>query len=283
MKIFRLLGKLLLWLLGIVLGVAVVGLVIAWFADPAVVRNTFFGPKHGRRHPGRAGAAAGGRAGRRTRRPSAVGPPDTIEPAALAAAEAYAAQTHSVALLVYHRGALRYEKYWPGYDRNFLTDPFSAHKTVMGLLYGAAVADGFIESVDQPASTWLPEWRNDSRRDIRLRDLLQMSSGLELPVFGTWRGFRVTLGSDLASVVLPLKPEKPPGTDFQYSNANAAAARHRAAAGHRQALCAVPSERLWSRIGAPDRRRSGSTARVACRAPSAASTRPRGAGCTSAG
>jgi CubicO group peptidase (beta-lactamase class C family) len=181
----------------------------------------------------------------------AQAPPDTIEPQALAAAEAYAARTNSVALLVYHRGALRYEKYWPGFDRNFRTDPFSAHKTVMGLLVGAAIADGLIKSVEEPAATYIPEWRNDERSRIRIKDLLQMSSGLELPVFGTWRGLRITFGSDLPSVVLGLKAEKPPGTDFQYSNANAQLLGIvlQNASGRRYAQ--YLSERLWSRIGAP--------------------------------
>ena len=248
MKIVRLLGKLLLWLLGIVLGISAVALVVAWFADPAVVRNLFFGPGMGdvtqiaRAQPQEAVPGI-------VRDDLPVAAPEGIDPAGLAAAEAYAARTKSVALLVWHRGALRYEKYWPGSGPDTRTDTFSAHKTVMGLLYGAAIADGYIESVDQPAATWLPEWRSDSRRDIRLRDLLQMSSGLELPVFGTWRGFRVTLGSDLASVVLPLQPEKPPGNDFQYSNANAAILGIvlQRATGKRYAQ--YLSERLWSRLG----------------------------------
>lgn len=249
-KILRLIGKGLLWLVAVVIGLVVLALVAAYVADPAVLRNTFFGPSFGsvtqteRSLPQEVVPGI-------ERDDIPQGPPDTIEPAALAAAEAYAAQTHSVALLVYHRGALRYEKYWPGYDRNTRTDPFSAHKTVMGLLFGAAIADGFIKSVDEPAANWLPEWRNDARREIRIRDLLQMSSGLELPVFGTWRGLRITLGSDLPDSVLGLKAEMPPGTDFQYSNANAQLLGMvlQQATGKRYAQ--YLSERLWSRIGAP--------------------------------
>jgi CubicO group peptidase (beta-lactamase class C family) len=249
-KLVRIIGKLLLWLVGLALGASAVALLVAYVADPSVVRNLFFGPRMGevtqiaRAQPQEAVPGV-------ERDDIPVAAADGIDPAGLAAAEAYAAQTNSVALLVWHRGALRYEKYWPGYDRTFRTDTFSAHKTVMGLLYGAAIADGFIESVDEPAATYLPEWRGDARREIRIRDLLQMSSGLELPVFGTWRGFRVTLGSDLPATVLPLQPEKPPGTDFQYSNANAAILGIvlQNAVGKRYAQ--YLSERLWSRIGAP--------------------------------
>ena len=250
MRVLRRIGKGLLWLIAAVLGLAAVAAAASYIADPAVLRNLFFGPKMGdvtqivRAQPQEAVPGA-------ERDDIAAGPADTIDPAALAAAETYATKTNSVALLVYHRGALRSEKYWPGFARNFRTDPFSAHKTVMGLLVGAAIADGFIKSVDEPAATYIPEWRGDARREIRIRDLLQMSSGLELPVFGTWRGLRITFGSDLPPSVLVLKAEKPPGTDFQYSNANAQllGILLQNATGKRYAQ--YLSERLWSRIGAP--------------------------------
>lgn len=250
MKIVRLLGRLLLWLVALLVGLVAIVLLLAYVADGAVVRNLLFGPRMGdvtqvaRSQPQEAVPGV-----ERDDFPLAAA--DTIDSAGLAAAEAYAAQTNSVALLVWHRGALRYEKYWPGYDRDSRTDTFSAHKTVLGLLYGAAIADGFIESVDEPAAKWIPEWRDDARREIRIRDLLQMSSGLELPVFGTWRGLRVTLGSDLPGTVLPLQAEQPPGTDFQYSNANSAilGMALQNATGKRYAQ--YLSERLWSRIGTP--------------------------------
>ncbi len=250
MRVIRFIGKGLLWLIAAILGLAAVAAAASLVADPAVLKNMFFGPKMG-------DVTQTGRAQPQEAVPGlerddiATGPPDTIDPQALLAAEAYADKTRTVALLVYHQGALRYEKYWPGYDRNFRTDPFSAHKTVMGLLVGAAIADGLIKSVEESAATYIPQWRNDTRSKIRIKDLLQMSSGLELPVFGTWRGLRITFGSDLPPAVLGLGVAKPPGTDFQYSNANAQLLGIvlENATGKRYAQ--YLSERLWSRIGAP--------------------------------
>src|SRR5690606_20202500 len=37
---------------------------------------------------------------------------------------------------------------------------------------------GLIAGVDEPMSTWIPEWEGTDRADITLRDVLQMSSGL---------------------------------------------------------------------------------------------------------
>ncbi len=245
MRVLRWLGKALL-------GILVLLLVISigfYAADPAVMRRLITGPPMGvvdqtdRNQPQEAVP------GIEATIPAA--PQATIEPAALAAAEDYATATQSVALLVWHRGALRYEKYWPGYDRDTRTDPFSAHKSVMALLMGVAIGDGVIESVDEPAANYLPEWRNDSRREITIRDLLQMSSGLEIVPFGSWRGMRLTLGSDLTEVALSVPAERPHGSEFQYLNLNSQLLGTilQRASGKRYAE--FLSERLWTRIGAP--------------------------------
>ncbi len=263
MRWLKLLGKILLALLALL-----VAIVLFFYArDPAVVRRLLTGPGMGVVTETQRNSPKESVPGRE-RDDIMTGPPDAFDPAALQAAEAYATQTNSVALLVYHRGVLRHEKYWPGFDRDTITDPFSAHKTVMGLLVGAAIADGFIESIDQPASTWLTEWASDPRRDITLRHLLQMSSGLDTPPFGTWTGFRITLGSELEKTVLGLSLAKPPGTDFQYSNASSQLVGIvlERATGKRYAQ--YLSERFWQRLGAPTAQvwldREGGMARTFC-------------------
>jgi CubicO group peptidase (beta-lactamase class C family) len=247
------LKKILVWIGRVLLGIVtlLVLVVLGFYAkDPMVFRNLISGPKMGDvtsvelHQPQEAVPGI-------ERDDLPPGPADTLDPAALQAAEAYAASTNSVALLVFHRGALRYEKYWPGYDRNFRTDPFSAHKTVMGLLLGAAIQDGYIKSLDDPVANYLPEFAADERRAIRIRDLAQMASGLETPKFSSWTGLRITTGSNLPESVLGLKVRKPPGTDFQYSNASAQllGLAIQKAVGRRYAE--YLSTRLWSRIGAP--------------------------------
>jgi CubicO group peptidase (beta-lactamase class C family) len=263
MKVLKLIGKLLLALLALLLIV----MLFYYFRDPAVMRRLFAGPGMGVVTETQKNAPQEAVPGIE-RDDVAVAAPDGIAAEALAAAEAYGTQTNSVALLVYHRGALRYEKYWPGFGRDSVTDPFSAHKTVMGLLVGAAVADGYIGSIDEPAAKYLTEWAGDDRQTITIRQLLQMSSGLDTPRFGTWTGLSVTLGSHLERTVLGLPLVKPPGTDFQYSNASSqlVGVILERATGKRYAQ--YLSERLWSRLGAPTAHvwldREGGLARTFC-------------------
>lgn len=239
------------WLFGGLLSLIVVLMLMIWVADPTVLRNLVFGQsptdpagiQKSQPQEGVAGAP---------RDDIAVAAPEWVDPKGIAEAEAYAESTGSVALLIYHRGALRYEKYWPGFDQTTRTNPNSMHKTVLGLLVGAAVADGFIESVDVPASKWITEWRGDARRDITVRDLLQMSSGLEIPIFGTWKSARILFGSDLRSGVLGLQFDKPHGSEFQYSNANSQVLLILLERATGQRYSSYLSNRLWQRLGASD-------------------------------
>lgn len=246
-RAFKALG----WIIGASLLIVSGSLIAAWIADPAVPRNLFFGQslsEPARVQDSQPQEPVPGRPVENI----AVGAQVTLDPRGLAAAELYADRMRSVALLVYHRGALRYERYWPGFDASTRTNPNSMHKGVLALLVGAAIADGHIDSVDAPASRWIGEWRDTAHRDITVRELLQMSSGLEVPVFGTWQSSRILFGSDLSRGVLALGTEAPHGTLFQYNNASSQilVMLLERATGKRYAQ--FLSERLWSRLGNGD-------------------------------
>ena len=250
-RILRRAGRILGGLLALMALLVVGALVAAWIADPAVPRNLLFGQSLSEPAAVQDSQPQETVPGR-PRDDIAIGAQVTIDPRGLALAETYADKMQSVALLVFHRGALRYERYWPGYDATTRTNPNSMHKGVLALVVGAAIADGFIDSVDAPASKWLPAWQNDARRDITVRELLQMSSGLEVPVFGTWKSSRILFGSDLQAGVLGLGTEAPHGSLFQYNNASSQALVMvvERATGKRYAQ--YLSQRLWQRIGAGD-------------------------------
>ena len=158
-----------------------------------------------------------------------VAKPDglTIAPAALREAEQYAAEFDSYALLVVHWGVVQTEWYAPGWDRNRLTQSQSMMKTLAALALGAAIADGHIKSVDEPVATYLPEWAGDPRGAIRIRDLLQMASGLAqarftLNPFAQDSAFRFLNSSDRAAVYLRTPAVMPPAREFDYNDLDAA-------------------------------------------------------------
>ena len=81
--------------------------------------------------------------------------------------------TRAVLLLVDGKPLAR--RYAPGYSDANRFISWSMAKSVTALLVGELVADGKLQ-LDAPAP--VPEWRSDARREITLRNLLNMSSGL---------------------------------------------------------------------------------------------------------
>ncbi|MEM7143392.1 MAG: serine hydrolase [Actinomycetota bacterium] len=85
---------------------------------------------------------------------------------------------HTAAFVVVHRGQLVAERYGDGIDRDTQLESWSMGKSLTAALVGVLMADGAFE-LDDAAP--VPAWQaaDDPRREIRIRDLLQMSSGLE--------------------------------------------------------------------------------------------------------
>jgi len=139
-----------------------------------------------------------------------AGPKDVgITPDALAKAQAYSDSLGGHALIVWRGGKIRYERYGDNVSADTRYETFSMHKSVLGLAYGAALRDGIIHSLDDKAGDYLTEWANDPRGQITLRQLLTMSSGLSQS------------GIDAkAELALASKIDVPPGSRFEYNNAN---------------------------------------------------------------
>ena len=238
--------------LALVLLVVILVPTVIWIADPAVLRNLVFGQpldEPASVHLSKPQA--------RVRGASQVGDiptgaATTLAAKPLVAAEALASKTSTVALLVWHRGALRYEKYWPPFDATTRTNPNSMHKTVLALAIGAAVTDGVIPSRDSKASRWLTEWQGDARRDVTVEDLLRMHSGVELPRFGTWKATKLLLGSDLPGAVLSLGYSRAPGTYFEYNNASSQLLLLLLERATGQRYADYLSSRLWQPLGAAE-------------------------------
>lgn len=136
---------------------------------------------------------------------------------------AYAEDNGSMALLVWHKGALQMEWYQEGADKTSYMESASMHKSVMALLYGLAIEQGYIPSVDEPAATYLTEWQNDARSKITIRNMLQMAHGLGRASGGfspLGDNMKLNMGTDWAGIALKSMAEDPPNTVFAYSNLN---------------------------------------------------------------
>lgn len=158
--------------------------------------------------------------------PAATPAGSAVDPAALKAAADYAEARNSIALLVWHKGALQLERYWQGATQDELLTGRAMTRSLLPPLVALAIAEGDLAGLDEPVATYLEEWRGDARGAITLRQLLLNTSGLENRLAGPQSGprskeVRLSLGSDFAAVALRYRLVAEPGTVFSHSNANA--------------------------------------------------------------
>lgn len=154
-----------------------------------------------------------------------VAAPDarTVPSETLSAVTAWAEENKSMAVLIWHKGAIQHEWYGEGFDQTSYMESASMHKSVMALLYGLAVEQGYIESIDEPAANYLTEWQNDDRSKITIRNMLQMAHGLARASGGfspLGDNMKLNMGTDWAGIAFKSPAEDPPGTFFAYSNLN---------------------------------------------------------------
>jgi len=90
----------------------------------------------------------------------------------------YMAGQRSAALLVVHDGKLRLERYGLGFDEHGRWTSFSVAKSITSVLVGAALRDGFIGSMDDKVSDYIPEMKGSAYDEVSIRQLLTMTSGV---------------------------------------------------------------------------------------------------------
>ena len=111
-------------------------------------------------------------------------------------------------------------------DQFSLATSWSTAKSVASTLIGIAIAEDFIDSVDQPASDFLPEWLGtDKEGRVSIRDILTMKSGLECPdgpnggdIYNEENQLNVAVNRPLVSPTIEVGEKK--DTAWVYCNAD---------------------------------------------------------------
>jgi CubicO group peptidase (beta-lactamase class C family) len=115
-------------------------------------------------------------------------------------------------LLILHGGQVVYEAGQNGHLPDEVHRLNNASESFWGLLGVAADSDGLLD-LDEPATFSLPEFKNDPlKREIRIRHLLDYTSGLAPGV----TVLQVERTPNLNKRALALGTVSPPGVDFQY-------------------------------------------------------------------
>jgi CubicO group peptidase (beta-lactamase class C family) len=156
-------------------------------------------------------------------------------------------------LLVIKDGNIAYERYGLGNNKDSLWISWSVAKSVTSMLVGAAIKDGYIKSVDDKVTDYLPLLKNSAYDQSTIRNLLQMASGVEWDETYTDKTADINTASFDTLGLYEYLRDKPraaePGEKFNYNTAetNIAGSLLRSAIGNN--LATYLSEKIWKPFG----------------------------------
>ena len=139
--------------------------------------------------------------------------------------DAYMKDQRTAGLLIIQDGKIRLEKYGLDFSGGKRWTSFSVAKSFTSTLVGAAIKDGYIKSVEDKVSDYIPDLKGSVYDDVTIRQLLTMTSGAK------WNEDYADPKSDVAlfdvhkaepgvdvtvSYMRKLEREAPPGAKWVY-------------------------------------------------------------------
>lgn len=134
--------------------------------------------------------------------------------------ESYVNTRKTTAFLIIKNDTILYEKYFDNSSDSSLSFSYSMAKSFLSALIGCAIDDGYIESVDQPITDYIPELKVKGFQKLRVKHLLQMTSGMRYKneynpfCFATY----LYHTKDNEKKLLSLNLKSDPGQKFMYKN-----------------------------------------------------------------
>jgi CubicO group peptidase (beta-lactamase class C family) len=172
--------------------------------------------------------------------------------------DAYMAGQRSAALIIIHDGKLRLERYGLDFDKDGRWTSFSVAKSITSTLLGAAIRDGYIKSMDDTVSLYIPQLKHSAYDDVSIRQLLTMTSGVKWNEdysdpnsdVAKFNNHQPENGEDaLVSYMRKLPRDVPAGTRWLYSTGETNLVGVLISAATKKPLAQYLSEKIWAPVG----------------------------------
>jgi len=172
--------------------------------------------------------------------------------------DAYMKDQRTAGLVIIQDGKIRLEKYGLDFSGDGRWTSFSVAKSFTSTLVGAAIKDGYIKSIDDKVSDYIPDLKGSVYDDVTIRQLLTMTSGVK------WNEDYADPKSDVAlfnahkaepgvdatvSYMRKLKREVPPGTKWVYKTGETNLIGVLVSSATRKNLSDYLSEKVWRPFG----------------------------------
>lgn len=172
--------------------------------------------------------------------------------------DAYMANQRSAGLIIVQDGKIRFEKYALGQTKEGRWTSFSVAKSLTSTMVGAAISDGYIKSLDDKVSVYIPDLKGSVYDDVTVKQLLTMTSGVK------WNEDYTDPKSDVAlfnlhkaepgvdvtvSYMRKLPREAPAGSKWVYKTGETNLIGVLVSSATKKTLSTYLSEKLWKPYG----------------------------------
>jgi len=161
-------------------------------------------------------------------------------------------------IVVIHKGAICLEKYGlnSGPKKRWIS--FSTAKSITSVLLGVAINDGYIKSLDDIVSDYIPDLKGSAYSMVTIKQLLTMTSGVmwnedytnpcsDVALFDT---HKPTKGMDVTvSYMRTLKHIATPGTEWVYKTGETNLVGVLVSSATEKSLSDYLSEKIWQPFG----------------------------------
>lgn len=172
--------------------------------------------------------------------------------------DAHMAQQRNAGLIIIQDGKIRFERYALDFSKEGRWTSFSVAKSFTSTLVGAAVKDGYIKSLDDKVSTYIPDLKGSAYDDVSIEQLLTMTSGVKWNEDYTDPNSDVALfakqqveeGVDITvSYMRKLPREAAPGTKWDYKTGETNLIGVLVSSATGKTVSQYLSEKLWQPFG----------------------------------
>ena len=172
--------------------------------------------------------------------------------------DAYMKAQRTAGLVIVQDGKIRLEKYGLDFSGDGKWTSFSVAKSFTSTLVGAAIKDGYIKSIEDKVSAYIPDLKGSAYDDVTIRQLLTMTSGVK------WNEDYADPKSDVAlfnqhkaedgmdvtvSYMRKLPREAPAGTKWVYKTGETNLIGVLVSSATKKKLSDYLSEKVWAPFG----------------------------------
>ena len=167
-------------------------------------------------------------------------------------------KTSTTAFLVIRNDSVLFEKYYRGYTRDSISAVFSVSKSVTSLLTGIAVDEGYIGSIHDPVTKYVPELKKKDPKFERLtiEHLLSMRAGFKFnedSYFPLSKATRIYYGTNMLKTIKRLRFTYESGENHSYQSIVTALLAVVVERATGKNLAEYLQEKVWAPLGMENR------------------------------